>query len=437
MFELSQRVTRDAASLQSRAAVWLASMPRLPSPAIAAIASRLLVLAAGVAGTELLGRVPGWQGLDPTRLSTSFGPIGNALTAASVRLDSIHYLGIAGQGYKPAGDPSFFPFYPLLIHVVGWLVVSHVVAGLLISMASFGIALFMLHRLTSQHLGERAADATVLLLAFAPLSFFFSAIYTESLFLALTVGAFYLASRDRFVLACAAGACATITHIEGISIVPALAYMYWERRGRPFGFRHLLSWEATALLMPVVALSGVALYLHTIGDGWLALIDGGHAAGNSHTIAPVITSHSVYTRTIVGPPLTIWHALVAGLSGLSQLFQGNVPVVPSLGDVFDVGFQNLVYLIVLVISLAALVGAWRRLPRAYAIYAMCVLIMFTMSTVTVIPLRAFDRYMLPAFPLWMSTAGWLERQRLVPVTLRISTVLLVFYTLEFTRWAAG
>ena len=50
------------------------------------------------------------------------------------------------------------------------------------------------------------------------------------------------------------------------------------------------------------------------------------------------------------------------------------------------------------------------------------------------PLKGFDRYMLPMFPLWIGAAAWLQERRLMPIVLTITTVLLVFYTVEFTRW---
>ncbi len=94
----------------------------------------------------------------------------------------------------------------------------------------------LLHRLTREELGPRAADATVLLLSFAPLSPFFTAVYTESLFLALSVGAFYLARRQRFVLASVVATAATLTRVPGILLVAPLGIMYVRSRGYRFAW---------------------------------------------------------------------------------------------------------------------------------------------------------------------------------------------------------
>jgi Mannosyltransferase (PIG-V) len=403
----------------------------------AVLVSRLLVLAAGVYGALFTARVSGWSMVDPTRLSSSFGTVGNLLAASAVRWDSIHYLNIAAHGYKPAADTGFFPFYPLLIHALGWVVSSDVVAGLLISYASFGVALVLLHRIAREELGEKVADATVLLLAFAPLSLFFSAIYTESPFLALSVGTFYLARGGRFRWAALTAACATLTHVEGIALWAPVAFMFWEDNGRRLDLRQFRSWDAAALLLPPAAFLGLLFYFHQIGAGWLAPFTGASPTGHGHSIARIIPpNHSPdgLVRSVAGPFVTIWRAFNAGGLGIAQTLNGVHPLLPGDGNMFSVGFQNVIYLIVLLITLFTLWGTWRFLPKAYAIYATLVVLVFTMSVVSVVPLRAFDRYMLPLFPLWMMAAKWLDERKLLRVVLAVSPCLIVLYTIEFTRW---
>jgi hypothetical protein len=52
-----------------------------------------------------------------------------------------------------------------------------------------------------------------------------------------------------------------------------------------------------------------------------------------------------------------------------------------------------------------------------------------------VPLEAFDRYMLPIFPLWIGAAAWVEKQRILRPLLLLSVVALVFYTVMFARWS--
>ena len=70
-------------------------------------------------------------------------------------------------------------------------------AGVVISLAAFLWALVYLVRLGRELVGaERAADAALLLAAY-PFALFFSAPYTESLFLLAAVGAFFHFRRGR------------------------------------------------------------------------------------------------------------------------------------------------------------------------------------------------------------------------------------------------
>ncbi len=204
-----------------------------PMPLRAFVLSRLIVIGAGVAGALAVPRRAGWTMFDPLRLSARLGSVGNVLAAPALRWDSIHYLAIAEHGYARASDTAFFPLYPLLIRALGYMLGSDPLAGVAISTVSFVVALALLHRLTELELGRSAADATVLLVALAPLSFFFTALYTESLFLALSLGAVYAARRERWPLAAFLGALATVTRVPGVLLVIPLAVMHLKTHRRP------------------------------------------------------------------------------------------------------------------------------------------------------------------------------------------------------------
>jgi hypothetical protein len=110
------------------------------------------------------------------------------------------------------------------------------------------------------------------------------------------------------------------------------------------------------------------------------------------------------------------------------------PVEPGLASPFTIGSQNLIYLVVFSIAIASLIGAWKRLPKAYAVYAALVLIVCIWSPSLFFPFRSIDRYLLVVFPLWMATAAWLQERRTVRPVLYVSTALLVFYCVLAARW---
>ena len=384
-----------------------------PVPVSAFLVSRLIVIGAGVVGALAVPRRAGWAMFDPLRLSARLGSVGNVLAAPAVRWDSIHYLAIAEHGYAVTGNTAFFPLYPLLIRVFGYVLGSDPLAAVAISTASFMVALSLLHRLTEFELGGRAADATVLLLAFAPLSFFFTAVYTESLFLALSIGVVYAARRERWALAAGLGGLAAVTRVTGVLLVIPVTVMYLKEHRRP---GRPLMW----LLLVPAALACFLGYLAATGYGPLAPL--------------AQETGAEYQRSMTGSIKTIVVAVRAAAAGLRSLGAGPI-YQPTLGGPFPAGIESIVLLAVLAIAVLGLVAALRRLPLAHVAYAGAALLVCTWSPVAGQPLKSVDRYTLTIFPLWMAAGAWVSERRLTRATLLVSAALLAFWTLQFATWA--
>ena len=127
------------------------------------------------------------------------------------RWDASWYMDVATQGYRyHANDPAaqqnivFFPAFPIALRVVGRLfggsVAAHLYGGTALNIALFFFALVYVYRLARELLGrEDEAAAAVLLVATYPFALYFSAIYTESLYLLGAVAVFYHARRGELV----------------------------------------------------------------------------------------------------------------------------------------------------------------------------------------------------------------------------------------------
>ena len=383
------------------------------------IGSRLLVLFAGVWGAAFSNDVPGWRQFDPAGISTGMGQVGNLLGAASVRWDAVGYLAIAQHGYTSADSTVFFPLYPILIRALTPPGGSPVITGVLVSLVAFAVGVDLVHRLTRWQLGKRTADVTVLLLAFAPFSFVFSAVYSASLLLACAAGTFYLARQKRFVLASIVAAGAALTHVDGILLVAPLALMYWKSRGCPHNLRQLWSPSLSALALPALTLGGFFVYLYSLGWGWFAPISNQNVANAG--------------RTLVGPVGVVFQSVKDTIVELNLNLHGTTLVSDG---VFPPAVQNIFYLAVLALAVVALVSVWRRLPTEYALFGLLAILVCTSSAVAMEPLKGFDRYILPVFPLWIGAAAWVEKRGLTTAIVASSSVLLVLYTIEFTRWVS-
>ena len=366
--------------------------------------SRLLVWAAGAGAVGLWGLSPRATIFDPGAVTRPFGALANALVAPLARWDSVWYLAIANDGY-PRDDvrrAAFFPLYPLLLRAANALVGRPVLAGALVSLACFAVALVLLHRLTALELGLPAARATVWALALFPGAVFFSAVYSEALYLALSVGCVYAARTGRWAWAGAAGALGAATRSAGVLLVIPLALLWLERAD---GRRRTLRDAAWIALVPL----GLV--------GFCAAL----ALGGGDATAP-LRAQAIWMRHFAGPFAGVWDGTTAAWGGLQRL-----------GD--PASRANVVLYGFLLAALPAVVGAVRRLPPAYGAYVLCALALPLSYPVGPQPLMSLPRFLGVLFPLFMWLGAWLTdggRARRVavlgPSALGLAVVSAVFAT---------
>jgi hypothetical protein len=395
---------------------------RLGADAVAALrlawrvtwATRLLVWAAGIGALLVWGTSGREAGFDPAGLTSPFGAFGNLVFGPAARWDSSWYLGIADSGYSEPARTAFFPLYPLLIRAGGWIVGSPLVAGVLVSGACLVVALAALHELTRLELGAGAARWAVIALALSPMSFFFTAVYSESLFLALSTGALLAARRERWWWAGVLGGLAAATRSAGIVLLLPLALIAWRQGPR-------LNAALALALVP----AGLGAYL-----AGLALA--GHDA-----FAPFHVQE-VWFREWAGPFGGVRDAAVAAWEGVRQLWSGRRDVAyfaQAGGDPLVVARMNVMLFAFLIAGAVALVGAVRRLPLAYAAYALAALALPLSYPVGPQPLMSLPRFELVLIPLWMWWGWWLHgHPRARMPALAVSSAGLVAFTAIFSTW---
>lgn len=330
-------------------------------------------------------------------------PLGRALGSLA-RWDSVWYLSIAQSGYDgSSGLSAFFPLYPLGVRAAaggGHSAAVLLLAAYALSAAAFVVALVLLHKLVELELGERYTRTVLALVALWPASFFFSAPYSESLFLALSVGVFYAARTERWPLAAGLCAAATATRPTGMLLLLPLAWMAW-RAGR-------LRWLVLAPLGAVAFSAGLGLAgMRPLG--WFEVERG-------------------WGHVFKGPSGGAWDATVSGVRGVGQLF-GSAPVDRV------VAAENTIYLVLLVVAVVALVGMFRRLPPAYGIYTAASLVAAISAPVHWQPLMSFGRLLAVVFPIPMWVALELHGRKVATTAALVaSAALLVCATGLFATW---
>lgn len=313
--------------------------------------------------------------------------------------DTGWYLTIINDGYQTAVDGetnlAFFPLYPLVIRLISRLGPDPIVVGVTLSLTCFLAALFLLRTLVAEKLSEEVARHTLLLLAFWPFSFFFGLVYTESLFLLLAVGAFYLAHRERWWLAAVCAGLAGATRAVGVFVAVAVVLAYFEKEWRPAP-------KTTATLVGLAAtgLSGMAafmIYLKLHTGSFLAFLEA----------------------------QKFWPNRGDGISGLRS-----IPTVLQTRPSASWDFALVViYMVPMVLFLALALYVFVRIDVVWGGFCLLVLL----APVPSGSLASTNRYVLALFPCFVAAAKLLGERATVAVA--VSAGLLGLFAYHYTYHA--
>src|SRR5690606_22389500 len=126
---------------------------------------------------------------------------------------------------SPDGGIGFFPLYPLLIRAIATVTgqtesnAGLAAIGILLSVAFFATSIPLFARLASETLPVRDARFAAILFLVFPFAFFYTAAYTEALFVLEVLTAIHFARRGQWWLAAVAGLAASATRLVGLAII--------------------------------------------------------------------------------------------------------------------------------------------------------------------------------------------------------------------------
>ena len=328
------------------------------------------------------------------RAGTHVQESANQLLAVWGRWDAVHYLDVAVQGYQGT-DMAFFPLYPTLIRVLGWLVGNHLIAGLLISNTSFFFGLLFLYKLLEHEYDRSVARRAIFYISIFPSAVFFSAVYTESLFFMLTVASFYYMRAHRWWLAGAIGFFAAMTRVEGVLLSIPFAIEWYSQ------YKETMKAGIVDLVGGALIPLGLACYMFYL---WVLRAD------------PLYFSHvQIHWNRHFAPP---WVSIINAIDKIVTSTAGQTIADQSL----EIAFTALM--------IAVLIIGWRRLRPSYIAY-MALSILVPMSTSS---LMSMPRFALVLFPMFAILARWGERSWVNNVILAFSLPLLGLFTVLFTNW---
>lgn len=365
----------------------------------------------------------------------------NLLVDSWARWDSEYFISLALKGYD--FDPQaeglaerypnslyrsnnpFFPLYPLTIRLLRPLVPlwndfqAAAIAGILISNVSFLVALILLHGYLVEETTTSIAERTVWYLALFPMSFFYSAVYSESLFLLSCVLVFWFSRRGNFYLAGVMGALATLTRLVGLTLIPVFvweAYRAWSRvqggsatdswKGKPRSGSFFKSVVKPSVIASLLTAGGLAIFcLHlwqTTGDPF-----------------GFYTSQKIFGNLQDEQMARPWQAIIDGY----WVFK-------------DGGFGDEYYNLVTALNFGVTAGfllltipVWRRYGSGVGLFHLACLLIPSIAM-----LRSLPRYCAVLFPAFVVMATWGENKTIDQLIRVGFTLFLGLCSILFATW---
>jgi hypothetical protein len=337
-------------------------------------------------------------------LSTHFP---NLVVDGLVRWDSFHYANIALNGYDRM-KTAFFPLYPLLVASLRVIVGNVYVAGLLVSNAALLVALGYVYALARREYDQTGATRTVFYLATAPGSVFFSAMYTESLFVALVAATFYHARSAQWSRAALAGGLAAATRNTGVVLAAVIALEGLHQVGvrvRP------QVWCVRALW------SHVRLQGRRVVHARYALA--------ASAIVPIgLLAYMAFLGHAFHDPLAFLHA---------EAFWGKHVSLSNLMHILPQGHLTLANQLDILVTLTLVplvLSVCRRMRPAYIVFTLASFLMPLDTGGT----AGMTRYALMLVPCYLLLGSLVRRPGLDRLILCLSLALMTFVTVTFCHW---
>jgi Mannosyltransferase (PIG-V) len=377
--------------------------------------------------------------------------------------DGLWYKLIAERGYGFAeANAAFWPLFPWLMRfghditgaapeTIGWVIAN----------LSFFGALILLYQLVSLDFDTKVARRTLWAIALFPTSLFFSAVYTESLFLMLALGALLAARRGNWWLAGIVGALAALTRSYGVLLVIPFAVLFIQqygttiRRWFPNIFAVALPALGPAIFGWHLSRTGKFFGLHVTRSGHFFTVHHDKPPGNWRAFIDV---QQQWNRTSANPLETFNCAINGCQIWLTQYGKRSLKTIDTRSGQTDwswisdaihhphwsyitsqafrlkVANSDTLELISTILFLVLAVLGLKLLPLYQSAYLIPGLVIPLFSPSTVHVLMSMPRFGLTLFPIFVVIALLVKDRRLgIPLALA-STCLLVIFTIQFAQW---
>lgn len=350
-----------------------------------------LALVWGVVGANLGGTQADFHTAG-AQLPALQSPLEESIFGVLRRWDAVHYLDLAANGYRVEhpGPTVFGVLTPFSIRAVAAVLPGSLdLAAAVFETLAFGLALTLIYKVGETYYGDAELGRWALIVtALLPLSYFFAAPMSESIYLAMTLGVFYFGAKRRWWLAAVCGVLATLARSQGILLLPVATLLALEQNG--FALRDRARW-----VEPV---------RRAIAQSWMLAI-----------IPLGFVGFILYRQSIELPPLDEVYRRVSYIY-LTNPVDGLITNLRWFVEQPAEAFVNVDLLslaITLILSFVALrFPRHRRLPLVAYNFAFILFFVgkvnYYYGTDNVYYTQSFGRYALALFPLTFLVADWLR-----------------------------
>ena len=352
--------------------------------------------------------------------------------------DGTWYRLVAVEGYAEGGaaKAAFWPLYPWLMELgASFTGLAPETIGYLISNAAFLGALIVLYRLIRIDFDKEIARRALWVLALFPTAFFFSAVYTESLFLLLAAAALLGARRSDWFLAGILGFFAALTRSSGFMLLAPFAVLFIQQYGMS-----PRRWFPQALpaALPVLGPIAFGVFLQANGRAFFSFAEeqwqwNRFSATPWRTFDCTIRGCTEDVRQFGGVRESYIRPIDWGWP--RELLENlNWSFITSSDFRYRVGESHVLEFLVTVFAFALVLIGLKKLPLYYTAFIVPPLIVPLLTPSSVNPLMSMPRFVLPLFPLFVMIAILVRGKKLAVPLAVASSFLLVLLTMQFAQW---
>jgi hypothetical protein len=354
--------------------------------------------------------------------------------------DGTWYMVVADRGHSPelGATAAFWPLYPWLMRLGSNITgMAPEIIGYVISNVAFFFAIYFLYRLVCLDFSVSVAEKTVWAVALFPTAFFFTAVYTESLFFLLAVAALYFARRGEWLLAGVIGLLAALTRSAGMMLLAPFFVLFLQQ----YGWKDPRRWfpQGFAAVLPILGPAIFGWHLHRQGMEPLDWADqqwqwNRFSATPWRTLDCTVNGCEAEVRSFGNTrpdyvyPID-WGWIGAMFDNLSWSY------ITSSEFRFRVGESHVLELLVTLLAFILVLIGLKLVPFWYTAFVVPPILVPLFSPSSVNPLMSMPRFVLPLFPLFVVVAILIaKRSTLSWVLAGVSSVLLVLLSMQFALW---